>query len=138
MHRDLQADVILLTSRGGQPIVTVGHSENIDNTALASLATADLSAADGLAKIIGEEKFPALLHQGRRRSIFISTLMQRYSMILVFDAKASTGLVCYKCRQTLLLLEDVLRDCCRRMKKEESTSEVLEFSDEELEALLGE
>ena len=138
MYKDLRADVILLTSRGGQPIVTVGHSENIDNAALASLATADLAAADGLAKIIGEEEFPALLHQGRRRSIFISALMKHYTLMLVFDAKASTGLVGYKCRQAILLLEDVLRDCCRRMKNGESTSGTLEFSDEELEALLGE
>jgi predicted regulator of Ras-like GTPase activity (Roadblock/LC7/MglB family) len=137
--RDLRADVALLTTRSGQPVMTAGEG-GIDSTALASLAAANLAATDGLAKVVGEEAFPVLLHQGTRRSIFISDLMRHYSLVLVFDAAASAGLVRYKSKQTLLLLEDVLRDSRRRMEKTESSPGTLNFSfsDDELENLFGE
>jgi hypothetical protein len=57
--------------------------------------------------------------------------------VLVFDATASAGLVRYKCKHTTLLLEDVIRDFQRRIEKTESVTETPQFSDEELEELLG-
>ena len=138
MQRELKAEVVLLISRSGQPIVVSGSTANIDYTALSSLAAANLAATDGLANIIGEREFSVLVHQGRRRSLFISDLLKRFSLVLVFDATASSGLVRYKCKHTILLLEDVIRDFQRRIEKTEPVRDVPQFSDAELEELLGE
>jgi predicted regulator of Ras-like GTPase activity (Roadblock/LC7/MglB family) len=137
MQSELRAQLVLLISRSGQPIVISGAAENIDCTALASLAAANLAATDGLANIVGEREFSVLVHQGRRRSLFISDLLKRFSLVLVFDAAASSGLVRYKCKRTTLLIEDVIRDFHRRMEKPEKVMNIPQFSDEEIEDLLG-
>ena len=137
MQRELHAELVMLISRSGQPIVTTGSPEGIDITALSSLAAANLAATDGLANIVGEREFSVLVHQGRQRSLFISDLLKKFSLVLVFDATASSGLVRYKCKRTTLLLEEVIRDFQRRIEKTESTMLPPQFSDEELEQLLG-
>ncbi len=137
MQRELRAELVLLISRSGQPIVVSGPAENIDCTALSSLAAANLAATDGLANIVGEREFSVLVHQGRKRSLFISDLLKRFSLVLVFDSTASSGLVRYKCKHTTLLLEDVIRDFQRRIEKTTSVMDAPQFSDEELEELLG-
>ncbi len=137
MQNELRAQLVLLISRSGQPIVISGPAENIDCTALASLAAANLAATDGLANIVGEREFSVLVHQGRQRSLFISDLLKRFSLVLVFDATASSGLVRYKCKRTTLLLEDVIRDFQRRIEKAEPVTGIPQFSDEEIEELLG-
>lgn len=137
MQGELRADVVLLISRSGQPIVISGPAKNIDYTALSSLAAANLSATDGLANIVGEREFSVLIHQGRQRSIFISDLLRKFSLVLVFDASASSALVRYKCKRTIILLEDVIGDFQRRAEKTECAGDAPQFSDEELEELLG-
>ncbi len=137
MQKELRADLVLLISRSGEPIVISGPAKNIDCTSLSSLAAANLAATDGLANIVGEREFSVLIHQGRQRSLFISDLLKKFSLVLVFDASASSGLVRYKCKRTTLLLEDVIRDFQRRIEKTASDINTLQFSDEELEELLG-
>ena len=137
MQNELRAQLVLLISRSGQPIVISGPAENIDCTALASLAAANLAATDGLANIVGEREFSVLVHQGRRHSLFISDLLKRFSLVLVFDASASSGLVRYKCKRTTLLLEDVIRDFQKRIEKAEPAMSIPQFSDDEIEELLG-
>jgi hypothetical protein len=82
-------------------------------------------------------EFSVLVHQCRQRSLFISYLLKRFSLVLVFDASASSGLVRYKCKRTTLLLEDVIRDFQRRIEKSEPVMGIPRFSDEEIEELLG-
>ncbi|HSW38321.1 MAG TPA: roadblock/LC7 domain-containing protein [Acidobacteriota bacterium] len=138
MRKELRAELALLISRSGQPIVISGAGDAIDITALSSLAAANLAATDGLANIVGEREFSVLAHQGKKRSLFISDLLKRFSLVLVFDASASSGLVRYKCKHTSLLLEEVLKDFQRKIEKEEPSENVTQFSDAELEELLGE
>jgi predicted regulator of Ras-like GTPase activity (Roadblock/LC7/MglB family) len=137
MQMELRAELVLLISRSGQPIVISGSAATIDCTALASLAAANLAATDGLANIVGEREFSVLVHQGRQRSLFISDLLKRFSLVLVFDASASSGMVRYKCKRTTQLLEDVIRDFQKRMENTISIAGPPQFSDEELEELLG-
>lgn len=136
MQKELRAQLVLLINRSGQPIVISGPAENIDCTALASLAAANLAATDGLANIVGEREFSVLVHQGRQRSLFISDLLKRFSLVLVFDASASSGLVRYKCKRTILLLEDIIQEFQRKIDKEEPVTGIPQFTDEELEELL--
>jgi predicted regulator of Ras-like GTPase activity (Roadblock/LC7/MglB family) len=137
MQKEVRAELVLLISRSGQPMVISGSAEGIDCTALSSLAAANLAATDGLAKIIGEREFSVLVHQGRYRSLFISDLLKRFSLVLVFQASESLGLVRYKCRRTLFILEDVMKELQGKADKTASGSGYPDFSDEELEELLG-
>jgi predicted regulator of Ras-like GTPase activity (Roadblock/LC7/MglB family) len=137
MQKEVRADLVLLISRSGQPMVISGTAEGIDCTALSSLAAANLAATDGLAKIIGEREFSVLVHQGRHRSIFISDLLKKFSLVLVFQASESLGLIRYKCRRTLFILEDLMKEFEGRPDTTTSAPGCPNFTDEELEQLLG-
>ncbi len=137
LHKELRAELVLLISRNGQPVVITGTDKNTDCTALASLAAANLAATDGLANVVGEKEFSVLVHQGRRHSLFISDLLKRFSLVVVFDATASLGLVRYRCKRTGFLLEDVIRSFQQGAEKAKAVPDYPDFSDEELEELLG-
>jgi predicted regulator of Ras-like GTPase activity (Roadblock/LC7/MglB family) len=137
MQKELKAELVMLINRSGQSVVTSGSAENFDCTALSSLAAANLAAADGLANIVGEREFSVLVHQGRKRSLFISDLLRKFSLVLVFNATTSTGLIRYKCKHAVLLLEDVIRDFQSRIEKNKSVISEPQFSDEEIEQLLS-
>jgi predicted regulator of Ras-like GTPase activity (Roadblock/LC7/MglB family) len=137
MQKDLRADLVLLITRSGQPVVISGEAKSVDCTALAALAAANLAATDGLANIVGEKEFSVLVHQGRQRSLYISDLVKQFSLVVVFDATSSMGLVRYRSKRATALLEEVIRDFQRGMEKSESVSTNPQFSDEELEELLG-
>jgi predicted regulator of Ras-like GTPase activity (Roadblock/LC7/MglB family) len=137
IQKELRAELVLLITRSGQPVVISGSANNIDCTALSSLAAANLAATDGLANIVGEKEFSVMVHQGRQRSLFISDLLKRFSLVLVFNASASSGLVRYKCKHATLLLENVIRDFQKRHDKKEPITTLPQFSDEEIEELLG-
>ncbi len=136
LHREVRAELVLLISRSGQPLVITGAESDTDCTALASLAAASLAATDGLANVVGEKEFSVLVHQGRRHSLLISDLLKRFSLVVVFDATTSLGLVRYKCKRTGFLLEDVIRSM-QQNAEDGSMPDYPDFSDDELEALLG-
>jgi predicted regulator of Ras-like GTPase activity (Roadblock/LC7/MglB family) len=137
MQKELRADLILLISRSGQPIIVTGSEKDIDFTALASLSAANLAATDGLANLVGEKEFSVLVHQGARRNLYISDLLKQFSLIVVFDASAPLGLVRWKAKRTSALLEDVIHDFQRKRKRDNSASKYPQFSDKEIESLLG-
>jgi predicted regulator of Ras-like GTPase activity (Roadblock/LC7/MglB family) len=136
-QKELRAAVVLLISRSGQPIVISGTAKDVDCTALASLAAANLAATDGLANLVGEKEFSVLVHQGRHHSLYISDLLKQFSLVFVFDASTSLGLVRYKSKRIMALLEEVIRDSRRRADRIQPVQEKPDFSDEELEQLLG-
>jgi predicted regulator of Ras-like GTPase activity (Roadblock/LC7/MglB family) len=132
---ELRAQLALLINRNGQSVIISGQAETMDCTSLASLAAAQLAATDSLAAIIGEKDFPVLVHQGRHRSLLISDVLKKYLLVLVFDSSVSSGLIRYKCKKNVQLLEEILGDFHRRIGKNSQMS-IPQFTDEEIEELL--
>jgi predicted regulator of Ras-like GTPase activity (Roadblock/LC7/MglB family) len=136
VQKELRADIVLLVSQSGQPVVILESEEKFDYTSLASLAAANLAATGGLANLVGEGEFSVLVHQGRNRSLYISDLLQKFSLVLVFNAATTLGLVRYKAKKAVILLEEVIQDVLRRSEKDAPAMEKPDFSEEELEKLL--
>ena len=136
VQKELRADLVLLVSQSGQPIVISESVADFDYTALASLAAANLAATDGLANLVGEGEFSVLVHQGRNRSLFISDILRKFSLVLVFNASTTLGLVRYKAKKAIILLEEVIQDVLRRTPKTKPAVGNPDFSEEELEKLL--
>ena len=95
-----------------------------------------MAATDGLAKLVNEGEFSVLVHQGFDRSIYISDLSRQFLLILVFNASTTLGLVRYKAKKTIILLEEVIQDVLRRTPQKKTDAGNPDFSDEELERLL--
>ena len=86
------AKVAFIVDKNGQLIASVGETQDMDTTSLASLTAGNIAAAGGMAKLIGEKEFSILFHEGERENIHI-TIIGRAILVLIFDQRSSLGLV---------------------------------------------
>lgn len=91
--RESNSKSIFLVDRNGQLIAHTGDTENIDSTALASLTAGNIAATGGLAKLLGENEFTVLFHEGERDNIHINIVHKKVILVLIFDERSSLGLV---------------------------------------------
>src|ERR1700684_4631730 len=91
----------LLVDRAGQLVATVGEPPTFDPTAFATLTAADFSANDQLARLIGEQDFNTLFHQGERESMYLADVARRVILVVLFDNRTTLGLVRLKMKVTV-------------------------------------
>ena len=84
--------VVFLVDRDGQTIAFHGDIGDMDTTSFSSLAAGNVAATSSMAKLIGEDVFPAVVHEGERESIFISVI-GRSLLVVVFDERSTLSLV---------------------------------------------
>src|SRR5436305_4182449 len=98
LRLDASARLVVLVDKDGQQIAVHGELGDLDTTSLASLAAGNVAATGGMAKLIGENEFPTLSHEGEKESIHISVI-GRVLLLVVFDDRASVGLVKLRSKQ---------------------------------------
>jgi len=98
LRLDSSARLVVLVDKDGQQIAVHGELGNLDTTSLASLAAGNVAATGGMAKLIGENEFPTLSHEGEKESIHIS-VVGRVLLLVVFDDRSSLGLVKLRSKQ---------------------------------------
>jgi predicted regulator of Ras-like GTPase activity (Roadblock/LC7/MglB family) len=91
--REANARTALLVDRTGQMLATVGEEPHFDPIAFASLTAADFSANDQLARMLGENEFGALFHQGEKDSLYLADIARRVILVVIFDNRTTLGLV---------------------------------------------
>lgn len=98
---DSNARCALVVDRSGQLVTTAGDRPTFDVTAFATLAAADFSANDQLARLIGERDFSTLFHQGERESMLLGDIARRVILVVLFDNRTTLGMVRLKMRSTV-------------------------------------
>src|SRR6476659_6064606 len=98
LRLDSSARIVVLVDKDGQQIAVHGELGNLDTTSLASLVAGNVAATGGMAKLIGEDEFPTLSHEGDKESIHISVI-GRILLVVVFDQRSSLGLVKLRSKQ---------------------------------------
>jgi predicted regulator of Ras-like GTPase activity (Roadblock/LC7/MglB family) len=136
--RDSNARCALLVDRTGQLVTTAGETPAFDSTAFASLTAADFSANDQLARMIGEPEFASLVHQGERESMYLADVAKRVILVVLFDQRATLGLVKLKARGLVERLGLVLEDMFNRVGTGRAPQQrVLEGAEDEIDRLFG-
>ena len=132
------ARVVFLVDRDGQPIAFHGDIGNMDTTSFSSLAAGNVAATSSMAKLIGEDQFPSVVHEGERESIFISVI-GRSLLVVVFDERSNLGLVKLRTKKATFtvasILEDIARDSANQSLDESSF--FAEITDEDIDSLFG-
>src|ERR1700740_1235953 len=98
LRMDAAAKVVFLVDKDGQEIASLGEVGNLDTTSLASLAAGNVAATGGMAKLIGENEFPTLSHEGEKESIHLCVI-GRVLLVVVVDDRSSLGLVKLRSKQ---------------------------------------
>ena len=132
---DCNARCALLVDRTGQLVATVGERPNFDPTAFATLTAADFSANDQLAKLIGENDFSSLFHQGEKESMYLADIARRVILVVLFDNRTTLGLVRLKMRQTVDELSRLFEEVFRRSQSGAGQPNVLADADDEIDRL---
>ena len=133
---DCNARCALLVDRTGQLVATVGERPNFDPTAFATLTAADFSANDQLAKLIGENDFNSLFHQGEKESMYLADVARRVILVVLFDNRTTLGLVRLKMRQTVSELTQTVRAGVRpRAASAAPAPNILAGADDEIDKL---
>lgn len=101
------ARVVFLVDRDGQPIAFYGDIGDMDTTSFSSLAAGNVAATTSMAKLIGENVFPSMIHEGERESIFIS-IIGRSLLVVVFDENSTLGLVKIRAKRATHEIADIL------------------------------
>ena len=111
---DANARFVFLLDKNGQHIAGCGDLEEVDPTALASLAAGSVAATEGLAGLVAEQPFTTLFHEGRTDSLHLSTVADRAILLVSFDERSSLGLVRLRVQQSTGPLAEVFAEILTR------------------------
>ncbi len=137
LTREASAHVVFLVDKNGQLIASSGASQGVDTTSLASLTAGNVAAMGGLAKLIGEKEFPTQFHEGERESLHMSIVAGRFVLVVVFDARASLGLVRLRVRRAAEDLGRLFEVIASRAPEGPTQSPFAEITDEDIDQLFG-
>ena len=132
------ARVVFLVDRDGQTIAFHGEIGDMDMTSFSSLAAGNVAATSSMAKLIGEDTFPSVVHEGERESIFISVI-GRSLLVVVFDERSTLGLVKIRAKratyEVAALLEEAVNDSKSFGLSKDSA--FADISDDDIDALFA-
>ncbi len=124
-----------LLSRSGQVLVDSGNTEAVDVTSIASLIAGSVSATIELAKIIREQEFTVLFHEGKENNIYITVLNTRMILIVIFSKKTSLGLVRLKVKSILSPIKKVYEGLLEKMETSSSSFILENITDDDIDKL---
>jgi predicted regulator of Ras-like GTPase activity (Roadblock/LC7/MglB family) len=140
LGHDGNARFVFLLDKAGQRIASVGQLDDIDATSLASLAAGNVAATEGVARVVGEEAFTTLFHEGKRDCLHMSLVEDRVILLVVFDERSSLGLVRLRVEQATPELGSIVRDVLDRKEAGgagpgSGLTPFAEITDEDIDAL---
>lgn len=107
------ARLVMLVDRDGQTVAFHGEIGDMDTTSFSSLAAGNVAATSSMAKLIGEDTFPAVVHEGERDSIFISVI-GRSLLVVVFDERSTLGLVKLRTKRASFEVAEIIDEASRQ------------------------
>lgn len=108
------AKCALLIDCEGHLVTRRGEAAADSVDSLAALTAGSFAATRQMAKLLGEEHFNTLSHQGQRESIQISMVGERTLLAIVWDDRTNLGLVRYYAQEASKRLADVFTEMASR------------------------
>ena len=133
--KESNARCALLVDRSGQLVATVGEQPKFDPTTFATLTAADFSANDQLAKLIGENDFNSLFHQGEKESMYLADIVRKVILVVLFDNRTTLGLVRLKMKEVVTELAKLFEAMFSRSRTGTAKPSVLAGADDEIDKL---
>lgn len=92
----------------GHPVTQVGSTDGINLETIAALVAASFAATKEVAKILGENEFTSLTHQGKHESIQLSLVGNRTILTTIFDSEETTiGMVMFYTKELVEKLQGI-------------------------------
>src|SRR5881409_2377483 len=138
LAREANAKIVFLVDKNGQLIASVGATENLDTTSIASLTAGNIAATGGLAKLIGEKEFSILFHEGEKDNLHISIIGGRVILVVIFDTRSSLGLVRLRVKKASDELNKIFEGLMKKVQVPGAGSPFAEITDDDIDNLFTE
>ncbi len=132
---DAKARAAFLVDQNGRLIASSGDRAGLDTTALASLVAGSIAATGSLARLIGEQAFSGLFHEGERSHLYLTLLADGLILVVSFDRTSSAGLVRFRVKRASEEIGQVFAEITGRVAGFQS--EIAQITDEDIENLLS-
>jgi predicted regulator of Ras-like GTPase activity (Roadblock/LC7/MglB family) len=86
------AKCALLVDKDGHLVTKRGEVRTIDMDTISALVAGSFAATKEMARLLGEEEFSALFHQGARDNIQLSLVGDRTLLTILFDDRTTVGM----------------------------------------------
>jgi predicted regulator of Ras-like GTPase activity (Roadblock/LC7/MglB family) len=87
------AKCALLVDKDGHMVTCRGESRKIDLDTISALVAGSFAATREMARVLGEDEFSALFHQGKSDNIQLSLVGERALLTAIFDESTTIGMV---------------------------------------------
>src|SRR5262245_61683862 len=98
----------------GHPVTQVGSTEGINLETIAALVAASFAATKEVAKILGQDEFTTLTHQGKLESIQLTLVGERTILATIFDNNTTIGMVMFYTKELVEKLNVVFKEIAGR------------------------
>ena len=111
LRNDTGAYAVLLITAAGNPIETVGVTQNLDVPTLSALVAGNFLAAHEIAKMLGRESsFKLSYHESDQHNIYAYGIGKNYLLVTVFGSGTRTGVVWFYTQQAASDLEEIISE----------------------------
>ncbi|OQX89192.1 MAG: hypothetical protein B6D65_04460 [candidate division Zixibacteria bacterium 4484_93] len=107
---------VLLITPSGFTISRQGNIPGVNIESLAVLSAGTFASTREIARLIGEEEFTVLFHQGKRYNIHFSLIVKDVIFVAIFENTTTIGMVRLFARETAKSLEKILFEIKRRKR----------------------
>jgi len=121
--KNANAQCALLVDKDGHLVTKEGQSATFDVDTISALVAGSFAATKQMAKLLGEEEFSIMFHQGKKDNIQLSVVGERTILAVIFDDRTTLGMVRLYSSQVSAKLADVFKEISRRKTEGEKISQ---------------
>jgi predicted regulator of Ras-like GTPase activity (Roadblock/LC7/MglB family) len=100
----------MLIDREGHMVTKAGSTDDFDMQAVAALVAGSYAATREMARLLGEEEFSVLFHQGKRDNIQLTLIGDRTILATVFDERTTIGMVRVYAKEASIKLTKIFEE----------------------------
>ena len=131
-----QAKCAILIDKEGHLITMYGETQSYEMDTICTLLAGTFAATREWARLLGEDQFSVLFHQGKRDSIQVTLVGDRTLLAVIFDDRTQLGLVRLMSNEAANKLIEIFEQADARTSNEEDFNIIEEgFSDTAKELL---
>ena len=95
-------------------VTKAGSTDDFDMQAVAALVAGSYAATREMARLLGEEEFSVLFHQGKRDNIQLTLIGDRTILATVFDERTTIGMVRLYAKEASVKLGSIFEEILGR------------------------
>jgi len=102
------AQCCVVIDREGHMVAKQGFLAKLDSSALAALVSGSFASTREVARLLGEQEFRVIFHQGAEHSIQITLVGERTLQVAVFPGDVKPGMIQVLCKELAVQLHEIL------------------------------